>query len=134
MRIISGYVQSAFYMIAGINHFIHPDFYLSLIPGYFVYPSFINYLSGFLEILFGILLIVPTTRKAGSYLIMAILIAFIPSHVYFIQLGSCVEGGLCVPEWVGWTRLIIIHPLLIGWAWSVRNDHSRSAFTMYFTN
>jgi hypothetical protein len=47
------------------------------------------------------------------------LISFIPAHIYFIQIGSCVEGGMCVSEWIGWARLLIIHPLLIWWALSV---------------
>jgi hypothetical protein len=25
-----------------------------------------------------------------------------------------------VPAWVAWVRLLLIHPLLIGWAWFVR--------------
>ena len=120
MKKIGLYLQSAFYLIAGINHFIDPEFYYPLIPEYFTYPSLINYLSGSLEILFGIGLLFITTRKLTSYAIIAMLVAFIPSHVYFIQQGSCVDGGLCVPEWIGWGRLLIIHPLLIWWAWKCR--------------
>ena len=47
------------------------------------------------------------------------LIAFIPSHIWFIEIGSCVEGGLCVDEWISWLRLLIIHPVLIYWAYWV---------------
>jgi uncharacterized membrane protein len=72
------------------------------------------------EIMGGIGLLIPITRKIAAFGIMAMLIAFIPSHVYFIQVGSCIREGLCVPEWVGWVRLIIIHPILIYWAWSNR--------------
>jgi uncharacterized membrane protein len=59
------------------------------------------------------------TRKWAAYGIIAMLIAFIPSHIYFIQINSC-AGQLCVPTWLGWARLLLIHPLLLFWAWSNR--------------
>ncbi len=121
MKKISVFIQAAFYIFAGANHFINPDFYLPLIPEYFMFPESINYISGFLEILFGLMLMLDATRKISSYLIILMLCTFIPSHVYFIQIGGCIDGGLCAPEWVGWFRLFVIHPLLIWWAWSVRN-------------
>jgi len=109
-----------FYLLAGINHFINPDFYLLLIPPYFPFHNGINIVSGFLEMTFGILLIFNGTRKYAVYGIILMLIAFIPAHIYFIQINSCVEGGLCVPNWIGWIRLLVIHPILIFWAWSNR--------------
>lgn len=120
MKKISNYLQAAFYTYAGVNHFIDPAFYLPLIPEYFMFPEMINYLSGIVEVIFGIMLFFNATRKAAVYGVIVMLLAFIPSHVYFIQAGSCIEGGLCVPEWIGWLRLLFIHPLLIWWAWSVR--------------
>lgn len=106
-----------FYALAGINHFVNPDFYLPLIPPYFPYPEMINWVSGVAEVLLAAGLAFSLTRKWACYLIIAMLVAFIPSHVYFIQMGGCVQQGLCAPEWVGWVRLIVVHPLLIGWAW-----------------
>ncbi|WP_421765032.1 MauE/DoxX family redox-associated membrane protein [Ekhidna sp.] len=123
MKKLSTYIQGFFYLIAGLNHFINPDFYLPLIPEYFMFPESINYLAGFFEVVFGVMLFFDLTRKTAAYLIVTMLVAFIISHVYFIQLGSCIEGGLCVPQWIGWLRLLIIHPILIWWALSVRNSY-----------
>lgn len=114
---ISLFVLAGFYFLAGVNHFVNPDFYLPLIPPVLPYPEVINYLSGGLESLFGLLLLFSRYRSYAAYGIMFLLVLFIPSHVYFIMVGSCVEEGLCVPNWIGWLRLILIHPLLIGWAW-----------------
>ena len=121
MKKISLYLQSFFYIFAGLNHFLNPDFYYPLIPEYLQGISgAINVISGIVEIGFGIGLVFPGTRKKAALGIVLMLVAFIPSHVYFIQIGSCIEGGLCVEEWIGWIRLVVIHPLLILWAWSVR--------------
>jgi uncharacterized membrane protein len=116
MKRISLYLQSGFYFFAGINHFINPNFYLPLIPDYLPLHELINILSGIVEIILGILLFLPQTRKIASWGIAAMLVLFIPSHVHFIVIGHCVDGGLCVDPWIGWLRLIVIHPLLIFWA------------------
>ncbi|MEM9918721.1 MAG: hypothetical protein AAF990_11530, partial [Bacteroidota bacterium] len=60
------------------------------------------------------------SRRWAAFGLIAMLIAFVPSHIHFIQIGSCVEGGLCTPPWVAWLRLLLIHPLLIWWAWANR--------------
>lgn len=114
------YLLSGLFFIAGINHFVHPNFYLPLIPEYLGYPEFINYSSGVAEVLLSIVLLFTCLRKVSAYLIIALLIAFIPSHLYFITIGSCIPDGLCVPSWVAWMRLLIIHPLFIVWTWYVR--------------
>ncbi|NMF36218.1 hypothetical protein HHH56_15375 [Flammeovirga yaeyamensis] len=110
-----------FYLVAGINHFIHPQFYIPLIPPYFPYPDLINLISGAVEILLALGVLFSSTRKRAVQGIILMLIAFIPSHVYFIEIGACVGlQSLCTPIWVAWVRLLLIHPLLIVWAWSVR--------------
>ena len=113
------YSMVVFYLVAGSYHFINPAFYEGLIPPYFPYPKTINWLSGVAEIVLALGVLSATYRKLTSKLIILMLLAFIPSHVYFIQIGSCDDGGLCVPAWVSWGRLIIIHPILIFWAYWV---------------
>ncbi|WP_425392052.1 DoxX family protein [Ekhidna sp.] len=120
LKRISVYIQGVFYILAGANHFINPEFYYPLIPEYFVFEEQMNNLAGVAEILFGTGLFFYSTRRISAYLIVIMLSIFITSHIYFIQQGSCVSDGLCVPQWVGWVRLVVIHPLLIWWAWSSR--------------
>jgi len=105
-----------FFIVAGINHFIQPDFYFPLIPDYLPWPKFINLASGILEVFLGLGILLPSSRKVSAAGILVLMVLFIPSHVYFIKIGSCVEDGLCVPEWMAWVRLVLIQPLLIVWA------------------
>jgi len=111
--------MAAFYSMAGLNHFINSDFYLGLIPNYLGYPEVINYLSGIIEIVFAIGILFSKARKLIAYGIILMLVAFIPSHIYFIQIGSCVINGLCVSPWIAWARILLIHPLLLLWAYKV---------------
>lgn len=112
-----------FYLAAGINHFRMPAFYLPLIPDYLPAKTWLNAISGIGEIAAAVMLGLPAWRRLGCYCIIALLIAFIPAHIWFIQRGGCLDpAGLCVPVWVAWVRLIVIHPLLFFWAWYHRND------------
>jgi uncharacterized membrane protein len=117
LKIIGLYLMAGFYLFGGINHFRTPEFYLPLIPDYLPTPDLLNLLAGIAEIVLAIGLLIPNTRKWAAWGVIAMLLAFIPSHVYFIQLGSCIPDVLCAAEWMGWVRLLLIHPLLIAWAW-----------------
>ena len=110
-----------FYLVAGINHFIMPEFYYPLIPDYLPAKVLINGVSGSLEILLAIGMLIPWTRKWSALGIILLLLVFIPSHIYFIQIGSCVDSSLCVAEWIAWIRLVVVHPVLMFWAWCYRD-------------
>jgi uncharacterized membrane protein len=117
LKIIGLYLMAGFYLFGGINHFRTPEFYLPLIPDYLPTPDLLNLLAGIAEIVLAIGLLIPNTRKWAAWGVIAMLLAFIPSHVYFIQLGSCIPDVLCAADWMGWVRLLLIQPLLIAWAW-----------------
>jgi uncharacterized membrane protein len=115
---ISLYIMAAFYLLAGFNHFRSPEFYYSLIPlGNVV---LLNALSGIAEIGLAVLLLFTITRKWASYGIALMLLAFIPSHIYMLQQGFCINSN-CAPEWALWARLLVLQPILIWWALSLRN-------------
>lgn len=117
IRSISRLALALFFMVAGVNHFVNPQFYLPLIPDYLPFHEAINWLSGWIEVVLGAGLLWSTTRRMSSIGIILLMVAFIPSHVYFIQIGACVEDGLCTPMWLAWARLVLVHPLLMWWAW-----------------
>lgn len=108
----------AFYAFAGIMHFITPEVYLEVIPDWLGNKVILNYAAGAVEIAVALLALFPATRKLAGLITVAMLLAFIISHVYFIQIGSC-AGEMCIPEWIGYFRLIVIHPLLLYWAWKI---------------
>ena len=121
MKQVARYLLIVLYVFAGINHFWHASFYYPLIPPFLQQLAYqLNAIVGIAEISLGLLMAFATTRQFAALGIIAMLIAFIPTHIYFIQIGSCVPNGLCVPAWIGWVRLLIIHPILLAWAWWCR--------------
>lgn len=105
------------YAGAGVNHFIHPAAYYTIIPPYLPNPVAINIVAGIAEIIAALLLAFPRTRAWGSYVVVAMLIAFIPAHVYMIQQGGCMGTAICMPLWGAWLRLFPLQFILITWAW-----------------
>ncbi len=114
---VSLILQSAVYIGAGINHFVHPEFYLRVIPLFISgYSSQVIVLSGIAEIISGVLIIFPVTRKTGLYAIIGMLIAFIPAHIYLIQTVTCTDDAFCGKAILAWLRLFPGQILLIYWA------------------
>lgn len=95
-----------------------PDFYFHLIPDYIPCPEFINLTTGLTEIILGsnLLLGGDYWRSWSALGIVILLFLFIPSHVWLIQQKGCV-GSFCAGLTLAWIRLLIIHPLLIAWAY-----------------
>jgi uncharacterized membrane protein len=108
------------YVSGGINHFIHPEAYLPIIPDYLPYPMVINIVSGILEIILGSMLIFSKTRAFAAYGIIILLVLFIPTHIYMIQKGGCMSEAICIPNWAAWIRLFPLQFLLMAWAWGHR--------------
>ncbi len=75
------YLMAALYIFAGVNHFWHPDFYLKMLVGFLPYPEALNYLSGIAEIVIGIGLLFPATRRISAWALIALLVAVFPANI-----------------------------------------------------
>ena len=114
--IINRFVFCLFYIGAGVNHFWHPKGYIDLIPPYLPVHYLLNIISGILEISGSILMMIPYTRKLSVIIIISLLIAFIPVHIYMVQMNGCISSNFCIASWMAWARLPLQVPL-IWWAW-----------------
>jgi uncharacterized membrane protein len=78
---VSVYIMAALYVAAGVYHFVSPLTYLKIMPAWLPLHLELVYISGFFEILFGLLLFFPTTRRVAAYGIVALLIAVFPANI-----------------------------------------------------
>ena len=76
------YLLAIFFVLAGINHFFNTAFYLKIMPPYFPWPLLLVYLSGFLEIVLGILLPVPKFTRVAAWGVIALLVAVFPANLH----------------------------------------------------
>ena len=73
---------SLFFIYFGIDHFINPEFYLSIMPPAFPLHAEAVYISGFFEILGGISVLIAPLRKIAGWGLVALLICVYPANIY----------------------------------------------------
>jgi uncharacterized membrane protein len=114
------YVMGGLYVVAGAMHFVVPGVYVQVVPPSLPRPLALVYLSGIAEIVLGIGVIFPRTRRVAAWGLVCLLIAVFPANVYMATHDVVLEG---VPDWasspsdaVTWARLPV-QGVLILWAW-----------------
>ena len=68
--------------LAGINHFVMPEVYESIIPDYLSHERALVYASGIAELVGALGTMYPPTRRAGGWLLIATLVAVFPANVH----------------------------------------------------
>ena len=80
---ISIYIMSLFYINIGVKHFTTPDWFLHIMPPYLMFIGLeLVYISGFFEILLGVMLLFKKYRKIAAYGIILLLIAVYPANIH----------------------------------------------------
>lgn len=82
VKLLLKILLAVFFVLAGLNHFLAPGFYLKMMPPYLPWHVTLNYLSGGFEILLGILLLIPRFTKLAAWGIIGLLIAVFPANIY----------------------------------------------------
>jgi uncharacterized membrane protein len=109
------FLLGVFFIAAGTNHFVHPGFYLRIVPGYLPDHALLVALSGVCECLGGIGVLIPRTRRLAGIGLIALLIAVFPANVQMAQhpelyadVGSALAFYIRLPlqlaviAWVWW--------------------------------
>jgi len=112
-KTISSWLMAVFFVAAGIKHFLSPKFYLSIMPGYLPWHQELVFISGVAEILGGIGVIIPRTRRLAGWGLIALLAAVFPANVHVALHGL---GGSTLPAWILWARLPL-QLVLVWWVW-----------------
>jgi uncharacterized membrane protein len=116
VKTISLWLMAAFYVLAGLNHFRAPEFYLPIMPPYLPWHAELVFLSGVAEVMIGVGLLLPRTRVLAAWGAIALLIAVYPANLY--QAFADVPIG-DPPRSTGvfrWIRLPL-QLVLMAWAW-----------------
>ena len=71
----SKYLLAIFMVGAGTMHFVRPEFYVKIMPPYLPLHRELVYLSGILEVVLGMALLIPRFSRLAAWGIIALLIA-----------------------------------------------------------
>jgi len=113
------YVMGPAYIVAGILHFVVPELYVQIVPPTLPFRLELVYLSGIAEVLVGVGVLVPRTRRIAAWGTVALLVAIFPANIYMATQGVVIEGapgGGDPSQLVRWGRLPL-QAALIAWAW-----------------
>jgi uncharacterized membrane protein len=106
-------VAAVFYLAAGSLHFIKPEQYLRIMPPYIPWHAAMVRVSGAFEILGGLGLLLPATRRAAAWGLVVLLIAVFPANLY-MALHPIEAGAAGIAPVLRWGRLPL-QALLIWW-------------------
>ena len=104
---------------AGVNHFATPRHYERIVP-----PSLkdraksVVAVSGVAEILCGLGVLLPWTRRSAGVGLIALLAAVFPANLY---MARAPEEFRKIPRWALYARLPL-QPLMMVWAWRATRD------------
>ena len=104
---------AALFIFGGINHFLNPNIYLRIMPPYLPWHAFLVYASGMLELLFGILLLIPKTQALAGWGLIVLLIAIFPANLHMALNAGDFRP---IPPLLLWLRLPL-QLVLIAWAY-----------------
>ena len=117
------WLQAVFYMVAGFNHLVNPEFYLAIMPPNLPAPEWLNLVSGLAEIVLGVFLLEPRVRPFAAWGLVALLIAVFPANLYVATLNVGMpsgEPGTGDPL-LNWGRLPL-QVVFLAWAWWYTED------------
>src|SRR3954451_8472536 len=71
-----------FFIVSGANHFRNARFYRAIMPGYLPAHDELVAISGIADIAGGAAVMLPSTRRAGAWCLIATLIAVFPANLH----------------------------------------------------
>jgi uncharacterized membrane protein len=106
---------AAFFIGSGVNHFVSPRFYRAIVPPRLQHEAKrVVDVSGVAEVVGGIGVLLPSTRRAAGLGLIALLAAVFPANLYMARTP---ERFHRIPRWALYARLPL-QPLMMWWAWS----------------
>ena len=105
----------AFFIAAGINHFVMPRAYQRIVPPRLRGDAArVVVISGVAELAGGVAVLVEPTRRAAGVGLIALLAAVFPANLYMACAPERFRG---IPRWALYARLPL-QPLMMWWAWT----------------
>lgn len=116
MRSVLRGVVGLGFVAAGVLHFLRPRTYEGIVPDYLPAPELLVAVSGVAEVLGGVGLLVPATRRWAGLGLLALLVAVFPANLEMALHPARAGHGL--PVWALWARLPL-QPALGALVWWV---------------
>lgn len=119
LKTVTRYLLGGFFVLAGINHFLNPGFYVGIMPPYLPWHRELVDISGVAEIALGVMMLFRSWAVWAGWGLIALLIAIFPANVHMAMHPELYPS-------ISSTALLLRLPLqglLIAWAyWYTRGS------------
>ena len=124
IKTVLKYVLGIAFAIAGANHFVMTDFYLSIMPPYLPWHLFLVYLSGAIEVALGIALLVPPVARIAAWGLIATTLAVFPANIHMAMHAEIYPQFSAAMLW----QRLPMQFVLLAWIWwyARRDEGARS--------
>lgn len=114
-RRISLFILAAFFVFAGVMHFVSPRFYLKIMPRWLPRHGELVFWSGVFEVLGGLGLVPERTRRPAGIGLILLLIAVWPANLQMLM------DGIATGKSRSYIALLVLRmplqiPLMV-WVW-----------------
>ena len=124
-KIATRYLLGLLFIAAGLNHFLHTDFYISIMPHYLPWPLALVYISGLAEMALGGLLLIHRWRIWAAWGLIALSLAVFPANIHMARHPDLYP---MFSVWGLWLRLPLQF-VLMAWAyWYTRKSSTHSTY------
>ncbi|MDP9018832.1 MAG: DoxX family protein [Candidatus Eremiobacteraeota bacterium] len=102
------------FVLAGSLHFLRTPFYTQMMPPVLGHAQLLVYISGVFEILGGLGVLLPQTRRLAGFGLIALLLAVFPANVYMAMRPDLFAG---VASPLGLAVRLPFQFLFVAWVW-----------------
>ncbi len=121
-KLLTIYVMSFMYVFIGIRHFTNPQYFLDIVPPQLPFKLFLVYLTGLIEIVGGVAILLPKTRRAGAYLLIFLLVSVFPANIY-LYVSETPQSLLGISKMDALIRMPFQTPLILLAYWHSKENH-----------
>jgi uncharacterized membrane protein len=107
---------AAFFVLAGIAHFVWPDVYMTMMPPFLPWPHALVLISGACEIAGGVGVLCGITRRSAGIGLLLLLLAVFPANLQMLHNALRDHAGP-----LAMAALVLrlpLQPLMLWWVWN----------------
>ncbi|MEO7458252.1 MAG: hypothetical protein ABIY52_18480 [Gemmatimonadaceae bacterium] len=106
-------VIAAIFLASAVGHFVFPRAFMSIMPSWLPSHRMLVYVSGAFEALGGIGILLPATRAAAGWGLIALLVAVFPANIQMLLNAHSAHASRAYQSAL--VARLPLQPLLIWW-------------------
>jgi uncharacterized membrane protein len=124
LKALGSWFFAIFFFYAGLMHFVQEESFTAIVPPSIPFPKLIVWITGFMELVFAVFLVLPRYRKLAGLLLAPFLLAVLPANIY-MAMNNVPFGEMSATPTILWLRVVLQFPLIVYILW-VTGNISRS--------